>query len=224
MENILTAFDEFVGHECLSARQSQDYRSVYLDLYAAFRRTADVEKESINEDVVFEIELIKQVEITVDYILLLVEQWRRKRSDGADQALDAVAIQRAVDSSPSLRNKKDLIMDFVDRVSAHGAIDEAWRTFVNARRAAELDALIVEERLKPDETKAFVDRAFRDGAIPVKGTAITTILPPVSRFSPDGSHSDQKWRVLARLTAFFERFFGLGGDAVSEPADAEVDQ
>ena len=210
LENILTAFDEFAGQERLTERQSQDYRSVYLDLYADFRRTQDGDKVSINEDLVFEIELIKQVEITVDYILLLVEAWRTQRGPGGDQALEAVrTIRRAVDASPTLRNKRDLILDFVDQVSAHGSLDEEWRAYVDARRRAELATIIEEEHLKPAETEAFVARAFRDGGIPTTGTAITTILPPVSRFSADGSHAEQKRRVLDRLMTFFERFFGL---------------
>ena len=78
----------------------------------------DAEKESINDDVVFEIELIKQVEINVDYILMLVEKYREERGDGADNEIDALAkIRRAIDSSLSLRNKKDLIVAFVDSVS-----------------------------------------------------------------------------------------------------------
>ena len=211
LQNILTAFDEFAGNEILTERQSQDYRSVYLNLYAEFRAQSDADKESINDDVVFEIELIKQVEINVDYILMLVQKWRDVRGDGTDKEIEAVAnIERAIDSSLTLRNKKDLIMDFVDRVSATGAIDEEWRAFVEAKRTAELDAIIADEGLKPEETRAFVEHAFRDGAIPVTGTAITKILPPASRFSADGGHGEKKQRVLMRLGAFVERFFALG--------------
>lgn len=215
LENILTSFDEFAGEEVLTERQSQDYRSVYLDLYAEFRKETMAEMESINDDVVFEIELIKQVEINVDYILVLVQNWRDLRGDGSDKEVDAaLKIQRAVDSSLTLRNKKDLIMDFVDRVSASGEIDEEWRTFVEAKRVAELDEIIVEEGLKPDETKSFIEHAFRDGSVPTTGTAITRILPPTSRFSAEGGHGEKKQRVLARLATFFERFFGMssGGE------------
>ena len=101
-------------------------------------------------------------------------------------------------------------MAFVDRVSATGDITDEWRVFLDGKRAAELDAIIADEGLKPEETKAFIANAFRDGAVPTHGTAITKILPPVSRFSPDGAHGDKKQRALARLGAFFERFFGLG--------------
>jgi len=207
--NVLTSFDEFAGNEILSERQEQDYRSFYLDLYAEFRRLADADKESIIDDLVFEIELIKQVEINVDYILALVEKWRATRDDGADVEIRA-SITRAVDASPTLRNKKDLIEAFVDSVSASGQIDAEWQVFIRARREAELDAIIEAEGLRPAETRAFIEMAFRDGAIQATGTAITGVLPPVSRFSPDGGHGEKKRRVLARLGEFLERFLGLG--------------
>ena len=218
LENILTAFDEFAGQELLNDRQSQDYRSVYLDLYAEFRREKGADKEAINDDLVFEIELIKQVEVNVDYILMLVARWRAAHERSATAAAEMVAtISRAIDASPSLRNKKDLILAFVDRVSLHGPLDEEWRRFVDEQRTVELQTIIDDEGLHPTETHTFMARAFRDGALPVTGTAITKILPPVSRFGPDSRHSQSKQRVLARLGAFFERFVGLGtgggGDA-----------
>jgi type I restriction enzyme R subunit len=208
LENILTSFDEFSGNEILTERQGQDYRSVYLDLYAEYRGRSDTEKEPINDDIVFEIELIKQVEINVDYILMLVEKWRAAHGDGTDTEIRA-SISRAVDASPSLRSKKDLIEAFVEAVSVTGDVDEEWEAFIRARREAELEAIIESEGLRPAETRAFVERAFRDGAIQVTGTAITRVLPPVSRFSAEGGHSEKKQRVLAKLSAFFERFFGL---------------
>ena len=210
LQNILTAFDEFAGHDSLSDRDAQDYRSVYLDLYAEIRGRSDGDKESINDDIVFEIELIKQVEITVDYILLLVDQWRQAHGDGDDKEIKAETITRAIDASPTLRNKKDLILAFVDQVSITGDLDDQWRAFVAGRRHAELQDLIDAEGLRPDETRIFVDRAFRDGAVPTSGTAITAILPPVSRFTPAGDHSTKKQRVIAALLAFFDRFASLG--------------
>lgn len=209
LQNILTSFDEFTGNEILSERQGQDYRSVYLDLYADFRKGTDADKEQINDDIVFEIELIKQVEINVDYILMLVQKYRAEHGDGDDKEIRA-EITRAVDASPTLRNKKDLIEDFVDSLSADGEIDQEWRAFIAAKREAELETIIEEENLRPEETRDFVQTAFRDGQIHTTGTAITKVLPPVSRFSSDGGHGEKKQNVIAKLGAFFERFFGLG--------------
>ncbi|WP_409201264.1 type I restriction endonuclease subunit R [Luteipulveratus flavus] len=209
LQNILTSFDEFEGNEMLTGRQNQDYRSVYLDLYANFRKDTTPEKESIIDDVVFEIELIKQVDINVDYILMLVQKYRDEHGDGDDKEIRA-EISRAVDASPSLRNKRDLIEDFVDQVSPKGEVDDEWQTFIAARREAEREAIITEESLKPKEARSFIESALRAGAVRATGTAITEVLPPVSRFSPDGERALKKQRVLARLSDFVERFIGLG--------------
>ena len=208
LKNILTAFDDFAGNEILNERDFQDYQSLYLNLYAEFRSTSNADKESINDDVVFEIELIKQVEINVDYILMLVEKYLKAKSSGQDKEIRAT-IERAINASPSLRNKKDLIEQFVDSVSTKAKVDAQWLAFVAARKAEELERIIADEGLNADETRAFVDNAFRDGAIPVTGTAITKILPPVSRFSKNNGHSAKKQSVLDKLAAFFERYFGL---------------
>ncbi len=208
LRNILTAFDDFVGHEILTGREFQDYQSLYLNLYAEFRRVAEVERESINDDVIFEIELIKQIEVNVDYILTLVQKHLEEHGTSQDKEIRA-AISRAIDSSPSLRNKKDLIEQFVDSLTVDADVDESWRAYVEAKRAEELDRIIAEEILKPAETRAFVSNAFRDGAIPSTGTAITKILPPASRFSAGNAHALKKLTVLDKLTAFFDRFVGL---------------
>lgn len=212
LENILTSFDDFERHQILTELQGQDYRSVYLDLYAEFRKEKDAEKELINDDVVFEIELIKQVEINVDYILMLVAKYRAQFGDGQDKEIRA-EITRATNASPTLRNKKDLIEDFVDSVSVDGAIDEEWEAFVAAKREAELATIIEEENLRAEEARAFVDAALASGALQTTGTAIMKVLPPLSRFATGSGHGEKKQRVIRRLTEFFERYFGLGRDA-----------
>jgi type I restriction enzyme R subunit len=71
LRNILTSFDDFEGNEILSERDFQDYQSIYIDLYQEYRKGADGDKETINDDIVFEIELVKQIEVNIDYILML---------------------------------------------------------------------------------------------------------------------------------------------------------
>jgi len=208
LKNILTSFDDFAGHEIVTEREFQDYQSLYLNLYAEFRATSDAEKEAINDDVVFEIELIKQVEINVDYILMLVEQYLKKKGTGDDKEIRAT-IERAINASPSLRNKKDLIEQFVDSVSTKFKVDAQWEAFVAAKKVEELERIITEENLNPQATRSFIDNAFRDGSIPATGTAITKVLPPVSRFSKNNGHAVKKQTVLDKLAAFFERYFGL---------------
>lgn len=209
LRNILTSFDGFHNDDVLNDRDFQDYQSIYLNLYADLRTSTDADKESILDDIVFEIELIKQVEINVDYILMLVEQYLKAKGSPDDKEIKAT-IDRAVSASPSLRNKKDLIERFVESVSSTGRIDEAWLAFIEARKQEELAQIIEEEGLNAEATRTFLKSAFRDGAVPRSGTSITNVLPPVSRFTQNNSHAEKKETVLGKLEAFFDRFFGLG--------------
>lgn len=96
------------------------------------------------------------------------------------------------------------------RVSVDSDVKEDWRRFVEARRDEELEQLIADEGLNPEGTRAFVERAFRDRAIPTTGAAVTKILPPTSRFLADDSYGIKKQAALDRLAAFFDRYFALG--------------
>ncbi|PKP86213.1 MAG: DEAD/DEAH box helicase [Alphaproteobacteria bacterium HGW-Alphaproteobacteria-17] len=208
LKNILTAFDDFAGNEILTQREFQDYLSLYLNFYADFRRASEADRETINDDVVFEIELVKQVEINVDYILLLVERYLSAKGTGEDKEILAT-IDRAINSSPSLRNKKDLIEQFVASVSAKSKVDAQWKSFLAGRKTEELEEIIAGEGLNADEARSFIDNAFRDGAIPTSGVAITKIMPAVSRFAKGGEHASRKRTVMEKLTEFFERYYGL---------------
>lgn len=207
LRNVLTSFDDFADDDTLSDFDRQDYTGVYLEIRNQFVKLE--EKESILGDLVFEIELIKQVEITIDYILLLVKQ--AQQSDGGAHDRNAINdVMRQVDASATLRSKRDLIEAFIDQVNVATDVDDAWREFIATQKANELDAIIASEDLKPAETRKFIDQAFEMGAVQTVGTAITRILPPVDMFAPDNALGRKKDSVIEKLTAFFDRFFGLG--------------
>lgn len=136
-------------------------------------------------------------------------KWRAAKAEGKEHVGQVTDILDAVEASPTLRNKRDLIVAFVDSQSVSDDVGDDWRAFIAERRNAELDDLISEESLRADETRTFVAEAFRDGSVPMAGTAITKILPPASRFSKDNNHAAKKQRVLGKLIEFFERYAGL---------------
>ena len=204
LKNILTAFDDFAGNEILSERDFQDYQSIYIDLYQNFTKGKDADKENINDDIVFEIELIKQIEVNIDYILILVAKYHE--SNCTDKSILA-AIDKAVSSSIELRSKKDLIEGFIEQVNTSTQVDDDWHTFVVEQKEKDLSAIIEDESLKPTETRKFVVGSFRDGALKTTGTDIDKILPPVSRFS--GGRAVKKQGVIEKLMAFFEKYLGL---------------
>lgn len=207
LQNILTAFDEFAGNEILSARDFQDYQSLYIDLYQSFVKDKDADKENINDDIEFEIELIKQIEVNIDYILMLVAKYHE--SNCTDKEILA-AIDKAISSSIELRSKKELIEGFLSRVNTSVGIDDDWVKFVREQKETDLVALIKVEKLKPEETRRFVDNAFRDGSLKTTGTDVDRILPPVSRFGGrGGNRAVKKQGVIEKLTAFFEKYLGI---------------
>ena len=205
LRNILTAFDDFAGNEILSERDLQDYQSLYIDLYQEFRPKDDGDKENINDDIVFEIELIKQIEVNIDYILMLVAKYHE--SNCTDKEILA-AIDKAVNSSIELRSKKELIEGFISRVNTSTQVDDDWHKFVQEQKETDLAALIADEKLKEEETRRFIDNSFRDGALKTTGTDIDKILPPASRFG-GGSRQVKKQGVISKLLGFFEKYLGL---------------
>lgn len=207
MKNILSAFDSFEGNEILTDRDFQDYQSEYIDLYQKYKSRSKEKKESIHDDIVFEIELVKQVEINIDYILLLVKKYQQ---DGNKDKEIIVTIEKAVNSSMNLRSKKELIRNFLARVNAQTEVDGDWRKFVDEQRENDLALIIDEEKLKSDETHKFIDNSFRDGVMKTTGTDIDDIMPAVSRFG-GGNRVEKKKRVIDRLMAYFEKYFELVG-------------
>lgn len=205
LKNILTSFDNFEGQEILSPRVFQDYQSIYIDLWHEMATPAKSDKESINDDITFEIELIKQVEINIDYILMLIEKYHK--SNCTDKEI-LTTIDKAIGSSIQLRSKKQLIEQFIKTVNASGNVGEEWRKFICRQKDNELEEIITTERLKADETKTFIDNSFRDGELKTIGTDIDGILPPMSRFGGN-NREVKKQTVIDKLKLFFEKYFGL---------------
>ena len=205
IKNILSAFDKFAGNEILSEREYQDYQSIYIDLYEEIKKTKNTDKESINDDIIFEIELIKQVEINIDYILMKVAEYYKSNKKDKEILID---IKKAIDSSIELRSKKELIEGFIDRVNSSKNITDDFKKFVREEKEKDLEKVIEEEKLKPEETKKFIDNSLRDGTLKTTGTDIDKLLPPVSRFG-GGNRIEKKLGVIEKLKGFFDKYLGL---------------
>lgn len=206
LRNILATFDDFIGMEILSERDIQDYHSMYIDLYNEFRKIGKGDAENVNDDIVFEMELIKQVEINIDYILELIKKYHEGNQQDREIIIN---INKAIDSSIELRNKKDLIQIFISSLSPSTDIDKDWVQFVEAKKIEELNKIIEDESLDKDETYRFISNAFRDGYVQTTGTALSSVLPPVTRFSKTGERTVKRVTVIEKLKAFFNRFWDI---------------
>ena len=207
MRNLLLSFDDFKGREMISERDLQDYLGRYQDLRDEWINRAKGEKEDITDDIVFELELIRQIETNIDYILMLVKKYHDSHCDDKEIL---VTIQKAVDASPELRSKKQLIETFIAGINDVDDVMAEWQGFVAAEREKELVQIIQEEKLKEPETRKFLENSFRDGEIKTTGTDIDKLMPPVSRFGGGGARAKKKQGVIEKLQKFFEKFFGLG--------------
>ena len=213
MRNLLSAFDDFVGKEIITERDLQDYLGRYQDLRDEWNEKCKKgESTDIIDDIVFEVELIKQIEINIDYILMLVKKYHDGHCEDKEVL---VTINRAVDASPELRSKKALIENFISRINEVDDVMTEWHEYVNEKREEELVQIIKDEKLKEPETRKFIKNAFRDGEIRTIGTDIDKLMPPVSRFG-GGNRSVKKQGIIDKLKAFFEKFFGIGGSFTEE--------
>lgn len=208
VKNILSTFDEFSGNEILSERDVQDYHSMYINLYNDFRGKSKGDNENVNDDIVFEMELIKQVEINIDYILALIKKYHEGHLKDKEIV---ISISKAIDSSVELRNKKELIEQFIDSLTPSTNVDDDWHSFVDAKKVEELDQIINDENLDKEETYKFITNAFRDGYVQSTGTALSKVLPPVSRFTPTGDRTKKRESVLEKLSSFFNKFWDISG-------------
>ena len=202
MRNLLSVFDQFQGADLLTERDVQDYTSIYLDLREEIIN-APKEKTDICDDLVFEMELVKHVEVSIDFILFLVEQYRKShKQDGEIR----VRISKAIDSSPDLRDKKELIENFIESLTPNSEVDTAWRQYANAEKRRQFEAIVEEENLKRDEAIEFIENAYERGYVPEGGMELDGIMPSINPFDPNANREGKIATVLEKLKAFFKRF------------------
>lgn len=216
LRNLLSAFDEFVGKEMITERDLQDYLGRYQDLRDEWNeKRKKGESTDIIDDIVFEVELIKQIEINIDYILMLVKKYHDSHCEDKEVL---ITIKKSIDASPELRSKKALIETFIAGINDVEDVMSEWYDYVVEKREEDLVQIIKEEKLKEPETRKFIENAFRDGEIKTTGTDIDKLMPPVSRFG-GGNRAVKKQGIIDKLKAFFEKFFGIGGSFTAEKSN-----
>lgn len=213
LRNILSSFDKFKGNEILTERDFQDYIGTYTDLYEEFKSVKDNdEAESIKDDIVFEMELVKQVEVNIDYILMLVAKYHESNCTNKEIL---GSIDKAIKSSLALRSKKELIDNFISKLNVDTNVYDDWKKFVKEQKEIDLKNLISEENLNEIETRKFLDNSFRDGQVKTTGTDIEKILPPMRRFG-GGNRAEKKEAITEKVKKFFEKYFGIGSNTDKE--------
>lgn len=203
--NMLSAFDEYEGQAILSEMEFQDYQSRYIDLYDKYRKSPQgTPKELIVDDIEFKMELVKQITVNIDYILNLIAKQQHSPAEASSTL--AGKIEKYISASPELRSKKGLIMEFISTINADSNVPAEWRKFIDQHKTAELESIIAEENLRPEATRTYLDRAFRDGELKSTGTKFARIMPPTSMFTADNIKEQKKAASLLKLQLYFEKY------------------
>lgn len=207
--NILLTFDEFEGTEIIDLNGDfLDYRSFYNELHEKYRPKGG-ELTNINDDLVFEMELMKSIEINIDYILFLVGQLNGE--DNHDREI-IIKAMKSIQASPDLRNKEELIRQFIESHTPDTDVHDQWGEFVRQSQRKEIETIIEEENLNRSKALDFIKQSFRNGEIRESGTGIADILPPMGLFGNAGARRAEKKKiVIKRLKEFFDRFFDISG-------------
>ena len=213
VRNILSAFDDFTDEvKLMDDMRFQDYLGWYNTYYEDFRKPRGGEKETINDDIIFEMELVKQVQVNIRYILDQVQQYH---DTNCTDKMIIVRMMKLVDASPDMRDKRDLIEKFIEQMRPQKGADvgDEWERYIEKEKKSQLDEIIKQENLKPAETEAFMRRAFADGYITETGTGITKIMPAMNPFIK--SSGEKKQTVIEKLKAFLQKFLNTTEDTGS---------
>lgn len=202
--------------EVLPERKVQDYKSAYNDIRDWLRREKEssaLEKSKIDwDDVVFEVDLLKSQEINLDYILELIFDHNKRIKDKSSLIEEIRGVIRA---SLGNRAKESLIVDFInetnlDTISDKASIIESFFEYAQCRQRQEAADLIVSENLNEEEAKRYLTVSLKREFASENGTDFNGILPKMSPLNP--LYLTKKHKVFQLITAFVERFKGIGGN------------
>ena len=201
----MRVFDEFSQISTLTHADKQDYQSHYVDIWERIR-PAKATPARIDDDIVFEIELIKQVEVNVEYIMFLLQTYSNKQDSKIKQE-----ILKSLESSPSLRNKKELLREFLELLSGSKSedFDSLFKSFIKDKYKEHLQKLIESENLQKEKAKDFLYNAIKIGEFQELGVEISEVLPKMSIFAGGKQKEENEAKrknVIAQMREFFDRF------------------
>ena len=165
--NKLTSFTKFDYDDLgISEDEYESYRTKYIDLYDRIKPKTDGKKESIIDEIDFEIELLARDTINVSYILSLI---KNLNSEETSFVKDVEFILKTIDSTPTLKNKRDLIEKFIAEnkeifVAENKDVDDSLNDFLQREKEKAIQKMAEEENLKSDKIKEIIENCeFTEG-------------------------------------------------------------
>ena len=154
----LDTFPEFTFDDLdMDEQEYNDHKSVYLDIYDEIKK--DGEPESVLQDIDFELELIRDDTINVDYILGLLKYLNK---NDANYEKDLERIKKITKETEQLRSKKTLIEKFIEKIlgtfdRTEMTVEEKFYEFMRNERKQAFCNLIEKENLDETATRKLID-------------------------------------------------------------------
>mgnify|MGYP003385963748 FL=1 len=161
IKNVLSVFSDFSHDDVEMDEQSfEDYKSKYLDIYDKTKSNNAKEKDSILDDLDFELELIHKDEVNVSYILSLLklinsDKTEKGRAEKRKQITDMLS------GESHLRSKRALIEKFITETLVNleddADIEELFNTYWNKERINALSKIATEDEIEPFKLQKIID-------------------------------------------------------------------
>ncbi|MBB1282664.1 type I restriction endonuclease subunit R [Pseudoalteromonas sp. SR41-1] len=208
LRNVLSTFADFKFDDvCIQEQEYEDYKSKYLDLYDKVKTNTAPEKESILEEIDFELELLAMDEVNVAYILKLLSKLKQSDSDEEYQQ-QYKSLMQTIGGDPELRSKQELIDKFIQEnlpdVQSAEEVDDAFAAYWEVEKEKATQVIAEEEHLIPENVKELVERMIFSNQEPLREDIVATMEKPPSVL--------QRKKVIPRLAeklkGFVNTFYG----------------
>jgi type I restriction enzyme, R subunit len=181
LQNVSKSFTEFSFSDLnLDEQTFEDYKSKYLDIYDKTRSRSSEEKESLVEEVDFELELIQRDEINVAYILkLLANLQRDQQTDATSEKYQSqkASILELIGQEAQLRGKRDLLEKFIEErlptLESEEKVETVFQDFWTQERVEAIHQLCIEENLKVEVVNQMIADYKFSGKQPLRDTVLS---------------------------------------------------
>lgn len=210
--NVLKSFADFDFDKLeMSEYEFDGYKSKYLDLWTESRLPKENGKESVLDDIDFELELIHRDEINVSYILSLLTHLKYSNLQGEKLEQKKKEIRDILSGDAKLRSKKELIERFIEEnlplIPNAESVNEAFDTYWETEKNKAFQRITEEESLNKERFEATVNDFIFTLKVPKLGETLKLLetKPKLTERKNIGE------RIIQKMQNFVETFIdGVG--------------
>ena len=190
-------------------------QSVYLQIKEEYGAASRQNKETDFDGVVFEIDLLKQVKIDLDYVLKMLYEEASNNSSDLDIQMLKEKMIRLINSDIGMRAKAGLVDRFIETHKEKILLREYkdketliadFYIYAKEEKDKEILNLIDEEKLKPT-AKEFIEKAVKENAINAKGDEYDSIMPALSR--RNNQRAVKKAEITEKIDRIVDKYKGI---------------